>query len=1300
MAEMIDTDKYTLTKSEFKFTEEGRHLLISQEGGIKFAILGYMIVENPKWQAMENIQGILNYYKNIMDKEECSFSDAVFNDKDNTFVMKGVNYKTCGSEMVTYINSEQYKEAKENFTEHLFGTYYVPTNEFMVKKNPDGTAIPYGLYRFNFDKTYLSCKIDTDLSFSHIILIGKQYAETSDATFNINKRQKGSIVGIASFSGSIDNELGIFHGGIQILKDQNKYVSFQGQLRFTIKEEDENLNKEDDPIVEIPSAVSGTAEKLFLINNGVKTLSGGIAIGYDKEVLDELELDQHGAIAIDKSLVVADCIDADDAENQFNGTALFHGINKYPEDGGEYTPQYLLTSIRATSALHEDITAYCAGMQLMAGGKEEYYINQNAEKGIDSPIFKLSHLPENDYTVVDIFGRDNKNNMLNSDRYLFSYDNSATQPAFNEPNRLINSNGNSFIYGTSNNNNDLYNANYNSFSGNANNNVLFYSKYNRVSDGLNETLLIASDDNEVKNGAQNILFDSNTNTLQENTILNTLYSSVKNTLNKNVTNNVLIRSNDNTLTDDVYDNTIVDSKYNTLAGTAHYSYINHSDRNILSYDTKNLYMLNSTDNKAIGSYDDSIYNSKRSDLRKSSFNSIYDSRDFIAYSADNNLSMQTQFIKVKGLALSSINTNERPIANDTMSNNNILLGSKYFTLFSSSDNKIIGTYGLRSEDIVTNSGPVRIKGTTIINSNGSKLYNAREVYLFNSDYTRVNGTSTYSDEKLGLHGSSFEMSKNNAAELDSIYYGEFYTSYYSIYGLKGSSYKAGAESLNTNCRPSDMLKLRTQFINSYGSELNLSEWIPTQHINTSYVYNGFTSFDNQNRTGMPDSIKPTNSTIIGGHHNKIIGGENVTFLGAEYCKASSKAHQVLMGKFNKDVPADLIFGCGHFNGDTFTQGGKEYSTEELKTIETMAGTIANVRGDSNNKSGATCFNAMEFYAHQGKMILRNCNDGYDTKSNKDGSFGKTVTIDPTGIVFRDQDGLETGLISPENTKTQRLTTIIIDCNNDKYYIKNILNPNAALNTYYQQVGGEVLFNKLFTDITDVQKTLTPLGFHKTGHISSTKKNGTTVDRYAEENSVIYSYPENYYEKIVMEDIERINGLLYDSDPITELTFLFENVRAFNGNDYNKKNEEQTISNKTFSQDCFPASCLICNVIPSFTKEGYAPRFIPSQSNKVKVNILIQKNSSGTNDKNNNFPSPKQKCISILLNKKPLNNNVCPNFKTYHTDTYRIIGAKGWCNNYFENLAYSYTTNAIGLVEIIHNNVSINNMYAEDSITTK
>ena len=42
---MADTDKYDIVKSEFRFTKEGRHLLISQEGGIKFAILGYMFIQ-------------------------------------------------------------------------------------------------------------------------------------------------------------------------------------------------------------------------------------------------------------------------------------------------------------------------------------------------------------------------------------------------------------------------------------------------------------------------------------------------------------------------------------------------------------------------------------------------------------------------------------------------------------------------------------------------------------------------------------------------------------------------------------------------------------------------------------------------------------------------------------------------------------------------------------------------------------------------------------------------------------------------------------------------------------------------------------------------------------------------------------------------------------------------------------------------------------------------------------------------------------------------------------------------------
>ena len=203
--------------------------------GIKFAILGYMFVQGLPFVAdneefvvnkktFKGFSGYVHYIDSIAKDKKLSIMD-VLQDKtllrDNiSFVLKNVSYKIKSHNSVAPINEEQYIEALENYSENLFGMYYVPTNEFMLKKQEDGSTVPYGLYRFNFDRTYLSCNITKDLAFSHIALIGKQYAETDDATFNVNEVQKASIVAFAQFDGKVEKSTGIYDGGVQYCANQ------------------------------------------------------------------------------------------------------------------------------------------------------------------------------------------------------------------------------------------------------------------------------------------------------------------------------------------------------------------------------------------------------------------------------------------------------------------------------------------------------------------------------------------------------------------------------------------------------------------------------------------------------------------------------------------------------------------------------------------------------------------------------------------------------------------------------------------------------------------------------------------------------------------------------------------------------------------------------------------------------------------------------------------------------------------------------------------------------------------------
>lgn len=1026
MAIEVNTDQYIIVDNKFVFTSEGRSLIVNQTGGMKFAILGYMILENVS--PTEDLDDYVDRMEDYAKTNSCSMMQAIIDD-GGYFVMNDVNYKINGKNTLVAKSANEYNDAILGYTNHLFGTFYLPANEYQTNEKGER----YGTYAFNFDRTYLNCSIYQDVSFSHIVLIGKQYAETSDATYDVSKLQDAGVVGIMRFAGTVDKDTGIYDGGLQILKNQNKYVSFQCQLKFTITETDhDDITNEVVQTTPAPDPRDSWPEywnkRLALVNDGLKNISGGITIGQTQQVMDELELGSDGCIAMTKTLMVAEeCLDADDAENQFNAAGLIHSINKFPIDGGEYTPQILLTTVHPTSALREDITAYSMGMTLKAEGNTPYYMNQDEAAGVAAPEFKMGHLPENDYVAVDIFGLDNKKNMYTKDRFIFSNGNSATQPANGMPNVIIDSDYNSFTYGGSNNNNTLIKS--------SNNVLTSYAK---------NSLLEASDNNKLEGATDTVLINSNNNTLSENANKNTLYSSKNNiiagsdfvTLNATQTSGTdnangffIVNSDGTKALGNSYENSLYDSDFNTFSGTTTRSMLIYSDRNKLYDTTKNIVMVNTTDTVASGAYDDYILSNTHGFVKTTSKNDFADNLYCSAVSANQNNVTRSRYLGVKGLPLGSIRSVENPIISDVQSNNNIIMRGEYFDIYGSSNNLIMDTYFLQSSDDAASKGPVRIKGTSIVNSSKSKLYNAREMHLLNSEYSRIYVMNTRSNQDVGLNGCSYEMSQG-VNDLYSIYYGEFYNTnnVYAYYGLKGTSYKYGAESIKDHCRPVDMLKLKTQFTNTYGSELNLAAFVPGYKPKFANPVVAGANYRDANKTLMTPSIKPTNTNVIGGHHNKILGGQNVTILGGEYCKASTYSHQVIMGKYNRDVPADLIYGCGHFNGTTYSQGNKEYTEDELTTIETMSGTIDGVRGDVNNTNGETCYNALEFYAHQGKLILRNCDDGHDRGTNViSENFGKTVEVSPAGLAWRDSAGTLTSELNIEALKANVEWTFVLEC---------------------------------------------------------------------------------------------------------------------------------------------------------------------------------------------------------------------------------------------------------------------------------
>lgn len=1167
--------------SKFIFTKEGRTLLVSQTGGIKFAILGYVLVGglvnavhpgnaqnavSPRTggQGQEIKYPLRDLWYEIEDiakGKDMSPMEYLINNPEVTLFMRGVNYQIVddpnanSAYQIKPSSNTSYANAAKNYKDHLYGAFYIPSTELMT--DPNGHR--YGTYAFNFDRTYINCDIKHDVSIRHVLLIGKQYAENKEATFNVNQRQDASIVGVAEIIQEPATVGDVPGPGIEMLKDQNEFVTFQCQLRFTITEcENEDISditvdqKEGKNVpLHAYEPVNDIASKLALVNNGLKTLSGGVTIGQNEQVLDELQLGPDGAICMTKTLMVADCIDADDAENQFNAAALIHPINKFPDEGKEYVPQILMTTVKSTSALNEDITAYSVGMTVKAEGRgDPYSLFTESITAPDAPIFKLGHVPENDKIAVDIFGLDNKINGYAKDRMLFSEYNKITDPFYGAPDVLFNSNNNSIHGGASNNNNSLYDSNSNDLNFGASNSMLFESDSNYISGGECNSLY-GSNSNKLMYANNTRMLFANANIVQSHS--NTFINSNCNTAAGNANNFVAIASNNNGFSGNSYENVLLKSKGNTFSGQAFNSLLMAAVSNHLLEDTKEATLLNAKNVTLRSSYDDMVLGSRGGTLYKSYFNGYYDNYVCSVSESDQNSIMRSRYLGVKGLPLGSIDPAERPIKSDVQSNNNIIFRGEYFDLFSCSNNFIVDSYKLQSDDNATSRGPVRVKGSTVINSSKSKIYNARDIYLWHSEYSRIAGTSNLPDYQVGLAGTSNAMGSTN--ELDSIYYGEFYGSDFSIKGLKGASYKNGAESLKPNARPVDMVRLKLLFMNSFGSELDMGEYNTATKYKRSTAYIKNSPFESQNFTLFNTSIKPTNSNIVGGHHNKFVGGKNTVILGGEYCKASTYEHQVLMGKYNKDVPADIIYGCGHFNGTTFIQGDKEYTEAELETIETMHQTIDKVRGDGANKSGETCFNALEFYAHQGKMIFRNCDDGHDAGSNVvSNNFGKSVTIDPTGIVFRDRNGEITGELVPNAVNSDGgKWTIMVDLDsNGKFYVSNTVGmPNNLAS-----MDSIDLANHLFEYVD--------------------------LNSYTGNKTLDFSAATATNGNLTMDSISASNKTLFGQQIPSEITILIRNMK------YNTE-----VGNTVRHKWAF-----VNKIMPWYTYIGQAPRYIPSQSCKL------------------------------------------------------------------------------------------------------
>lgn len=498
---MADNTNFKYFDNKFIFTDEGRMALIAQNGGLRLAVLGVIF-----------IQGLTPVEPDEMHEtyRKLTYETLLSNDSI-LFGFKGISYQSTYNDKAKPVNDTLYSNALANPTKYLYGSRYIPS---LGVEDKQGHY--YGTYDFEYDKTSFLWDHEKNVSFAHMAIIGKQYSEVNDVSYNVNETQEPVLIGLAQIAGNYNAETEIFRGGLQFLANQEDFMSYKVQIRFTLTDEDKDMST--DMNIEHIQDVIAAADKINLINNGLKTNETVKIVGNTRypegsnhhTIEEDLCLDNEGTIMSQRSFMVADAYNADDMENQFNTLGLVHIINK-KDDDTRYKQQLIMTTVEQPESYAEnEVTAYSVGMLLQANG--EYMTGiyassaafaSSAITGTEAPIFKLNNIPEYDDKAVEIFGSDNK--ILGEetcDKVMFSKRNAIGQPAnINQYgyNTLFASDENFIFDAGANTNNTLIKSNSNVIKSHANTNLLIGSDANMVENGAAVNTLIASDLNVINN---------------------------------------------------------------------------------------------------------------------------------------------------------------------------------------------------------------------------------------------------------------------------------------------------------------------------------------------------------------------------------------------------------------------------------------------------------------------------------------------------------------------------------------------------------------------------------------------------------------------------------------------------------------------------------------------------------------------------------------------------------------------------------------------------------------------------------
>jgi len=578
---------------KFIFTDEGKRMIIAQDGGIHFAVMGVVLLNNDT--LTEDIVKSLTW-EQLKDGEY------------GTLAMKGVNYLCNGSNILpeddlaynSAINDIFARTSKTENT-YLFDCRYHPD---MGVKDKDGLC--YGMYDFNFNKTMLMWT-GSDPSFNAIIVLGKQYVTDKDAPYSVADSQKPTVVG--AIISVPDEETEETRPLVEFMAEQNEYVEFKFQWRITFTENPvigSNVGLEAEELKDIN-------EKFQLTNNGLKTDGEtNIYATVDDVVINEFNLNENGNFAISKSIMVADQSPSDEMDFKFNSPSLLNTINCGKKDDARYDrPTYKDHRTLYSFAYEGDIANI--GETPITGATMIETLRSTEPMTNTHPVYAPAPLsiPYNSYEKFPVY----ETRVINANVSLFGVNEfihtTASRAIFSDNNiRMLVPNDYTANYIFSNSNFEYYSPYNNTYikaDGNtayngANNNSLFKSNLNLLHDGANNNILIGSDKNELFYSTNNLLLlMSNENSGSWSIASATYIQSNRNNVEDSCTQLMLLNSNDCSIHDG--------GGYNSLIMNSKSAELYNNATNVTMIDTVDCKMYNLASSAIlIGEKNSEIYN--------------------------------------------------------------------------------------------------------------------------------------------------------------------------------------------------------------------------------------------------------------------------------------------------------------------------------------------------------------------------------------------------------------------------------------------------------------------------------------------------------------------------------------------------------------------------------------------------------------------------------------------------------------------------------------------------------------------